>query len=373
MMRHIRFWYPLLVLVIPLAIIVLLSELFASPGLQRNVTEALILLVFVVGLYIFVGNSGIMSFGHMAFSAIAAYAAAWQTCCSMLKPITMSGLPSFLRDNTFPLVPAAMTSVALAGIVAFLSGLILMRLSGLGASISTLALLFILNVVYSNWESVTMGTSTIVGLPIYVTSWVALFCATLAILIAYLFQVSSWGLKLRATREDEVAAAASGISIYWPRLIAFALSGLVAGLGGVLLAHFMGTVSITSFFLNLTFLVLAMLVVGGMRSLAGAVVGVVVISLVINVFRYAEAGFSIGTIDLALPAGTQELVLAAMMLLILVFRKDGLMGAHELSWPFARNEDAYRSDIAADAGLPSQQAAAKSEAALMPSTPGKNG
>lgn len=348
MIRHFRFCVPLLALVVPLAVIVLLSVQFASPGIQRNVTEALILLVLAVGLYIFVGNSGIMSFGHMAFSAIAAYATAWQTCCSMLKPITMSGLPSFLRDNTFPLFPAAMTSITLAGIVAFLSGLILMRLSGLGASISTLALLFILNVIYSNWESVTMGTSTIVGLPIYVTPWVAFVCATLAIVVAYLFQISSWGLKLRATREDEVAAAASGISIYWPRLIAFTLSGLVAGLGGVLLAHFMGTVSITSFFLNLTFLVLAMLVVGGMRSLAGAVVGVVVISLVINVFRYAEAGFSIGTIELALPAGTQELVLAAMMLLILVFRKDGLMGAHELSWPSGKSDSTYRNNSESD-------------------------
>src|SRR5690606_22086654 len=62
MMRHIRFWYPLLVLIVPLAIVVLVSEQFASPGMQRNVTEALILLVFAVGLYIFVGNSGIMSF-----------------------------------------------------------------------------------------------------------------------------------------------------------------------------------------------------------------------------------------------------------------------------------------------------------------------
>jgi branched-chain amino acid transport system permease protein len=342
MKRTLQDYGPLLVLVIPLIVAVALLDLFGSSSLNRNATEAMIRLVFAVGLYIFVGNSGLMSFGHMAFAAIAAYAAAWQTCCAMLKPITMSGLPDILRENTFPLLPAAMTSVALAGIVALLSGLILMRLSGLGASISTLALLFILNVVYSNWESVTMGTSTIVGLPIYVTPWVTLGCAVLVMMVAYLFQRSSWGLMLRATREDEVAAASVGISLYWMRLAAFTLSGMVAGLGGVLMAHFMGTVSITTFFLNLTFLVLAMLVVGGMRSLAGAVVGVAAISLIINVFRTAEAGINLGPIQFALPAGTQELILAALMLLILIFRKDGIMAGREIEWPRRRSTGAVQ-------------------------------
>ena len=341
MMRLVRNLFPVVGLIVPLAIVVFLISHFTSPSMQRVATEALIRLVFAVGLYIFVGNSGIVSFGHMTFAAIAAYATAWQTCCQMLKPITMSGLPAFLRDNSFPLLPAAFTSIGLAGSVAFVSGLILMRLSGLGASISTLALMFILNVVYSNWDSVTMGTSTIVGLPVYVTIWVALGCATCAIAIAYLFQTSRWGLMLRATREDEVAAAASGISLYWTRLFAFTLSGFVAGLSGVLFAHFTGTVSIGTFFLNQTFLIVAMLVIGGMHSLAGAVLGVTVISVVIEVFRRAEAGFEIGQLQLALPPGSQELILAGIMLLILMFRKGGIMGGRELSlrWP-ARRSDA---------------------------------
>ena len=338
-MRLVRLMFPVIGLVVPLLIAVLLIAQFTPPSVHRVATEALIRLVFAVGLYIFVGNSGIVSFGHMAFCAIAAYATAWQTCCQMLKPITMSGLPAFLRDNTFPLLPAALTSIGLAGGVAFLSGLVLMRLTGLGASISTLALLFILNVVYSNWDSVTMGTSTIVGLPVYVTIWVALGCALVAVVIAYLYQTSRWGLMLRATREDEIAAAASGISLYWTRLFAFTLSGVVAGLGGVLFAHFTGTVSIGTFFLNQTFLIVAMLVIGGMQSLAGTVLGVAVISVVIDVFRRAEAGFQLGAMDVAFPPGSQELILAVIMLLILIFRKGGIMGGRELSlpWPMANH------------------------------------
>jgi branched-chain amino acid transport system permease protein len=275
----------------------------------------------------------------MTFCAIAAYASAWQTCCAMLKPITMSGLPAFLRDNTIPLLPSAITSVALAGLVAFLSGLVLMRLSALSAGIATLALMFILNVVYSNWSTVTMGSSTIVGLPVYVTIWIAFGCAALAIVVAYLYQTSRWGLLLRSTREDEVAAQASGVSLYWSRLIAFTLSGFVAALAGVLFAHFMGTVSISNFFLNHTFLIVAMLVVGGMQSLAGAVVGVVLISAIIEVFRRAEVGYSIGSLDFSIPPGSQELILAGIMLLILIYRKGGIMAGHEFRWPLMAKND----------------------------------
>lgn len=335
-MRLLERSWPVLGLLLPLIVLVLVADLYGSISVQRTVVETLIKVVMVVGLYIFIGNSGIVSFGHSAFMAIAAYAMAWQTCCAALKPITMHGLPPFLRDQTLPLLPAAAAAVVLAALVAFLVGLVLMRLSGLAASISTLAVLFILNVLYSNWDSVTMGASSIVGLPVFVTPWVALAAAGGVMVLAYLFQVSRWGLALRATREDDVAAQAVGLSLYTARLIAFTLSGAVLGLAGVLYAHFLGTISVDTFFLNMTFISLAMLVVGGMHSLAGAVVGVVVISGVVDGFRRLEAGVTMGDMTLALPAGTQELILALVMLLVLAFRREGLMGDRELRWPWRR-------------------------------------
>ncbi|MBO6814372.1 MAG: branched-chain amino acid ABC transporter permease [Rhizobiaceae bacterium] len=316
-----------------LVVFVAVVELFASVLVQRVVTEALIRIVIVVGIYVFTGNSGIISFGSVTFMAVAAYATGWQTCCAMLKPITMSGLPSILRDHTYPVYVSAATSVGLAALLAFITGLILMRLSGLAASISTLAILFILNVTYSNWETVTMGTASMVGLPTYITPWLALAAALLAVLCAWIFQNSARGLLLRASRADEVAAAACGVSLYWSRLIAFTLSGAIMGLAGVLSAHFLGTVSINSYFLNLTFLALAMLVVGGMKSLSGAVVGVIVVSTIIDVFRRIEVGIPVGDVTFSLPPGTQELVLAGVMIIILMFRKDGLMGGQEFRLP----------------------------------------
>ncbi|MCC5989555.1 MAG: branched-chain amino acid ABC transporter permease [Pararhodobacter sp.] len=328
--------WPVLVLVLPLLVAVVLADLYGSVLLKRTVTDALIKIVIVVGLYIFIGNTGIVSFGHIGFAGIAAYFATWMTCCAMMKPITMTGLPDFLRLETYSLWSTALVSVAAAGLAALLIGLVLMRLSGLAASISTLAALFIFHAVYANWDNVTMGRASIVGIPTYVTLWVGLGGAFLAIIAAYLYQISSYGLAARAARDDEVAAQAAGISLYWNRLIAFVISGMVVGLGGVLQVHFMGTISVNAFYLNLTFLTLAMLVVGGMRSLAGAVVGVVVLSTIADVFRRLEAGVDLGATRLSTPTGTQEMFLAALMLLILIFRKDGLMGRRELRLPRLR-------------------------------------
>lgn len=339
-----RAW-PVLGLLLAIAAVVLITSLFGSISLQRTLIEGLIKIVTVVGLYIFIGNSGVISFGHTAFMAIAAYATAWQTCCPGLKPITMHGLPDVLLQNTVPLFPAALIATLLAALVALFVGLIIMRLSGLAASISTLAVLFILNVAYSNWDSVTMGVSSVVGLPTYVTPWIAYAVVAGVMIIAYVFQTSRFGLILRATREDEVAAKSIGISVFGSRLIAFVLSGFVMGVAGVLHAHFLGTISIDTFFLNLTFITLAMLVIGGMRSLAGAVVGVVVVTTVVDVFRRIEAGIDLWSVELSLPAGTQEVVLAVVMLVVLVFRPRGLTGGRELVWPFASSAEPAQTKV----------------------------
>jgi branched-chain amino acid transport system permease protein len=341
-----QFLWPFLSLVLLLGVVVAIAAAVGSIEISRTVTEALIMLVVVVGLYIFIGNSGVLAFGHVSFMAVGAYAAAWQTCCAMLKAFTMSSLPDILLHNTIPNFPAALLSALFAAVVALVFGAIIMRLSGVAASIATLAMLFIVYVTYSNWENLTRGKGSLVGLPTYVTPWIAYGCAVGALLVAFLYQESRFGLALRASREDVVAARAYGVNVYLQRLIAFVLSGFVVGLGGVLHGHFLGTIAVDSYFLGMTLMTLAMLVVGGMRSMAGAVVGVLTLTIVIEVFRQLEYGIEIGGTVLALPAGVQELALALAILLILIFRPRGIMAGHEISWPFGRRSGAAGSERA---------------------------
>ena len=170
------------------------SDARSNSSLDRTVVEMLIRIVFVVGLYIFVGNSGVVSFGHAAFIMIGAYATAWQDCCSMVKPVFMPALPQFILDNTVPPPIATVTSGLFAALFGLVVGTAIMRLSGIAASIATFAMLAVVNVVYSNWDSLTSGTSTISGIPEFTDHWIGLVAAVAAIVVAYIYKISRFGL-----------------------------------------------------------------------------------------------------------------------------------------------------------------------------------
>jgi branched-chain amino acid transport system permease protein len=304
--------------------------------LDRFLVETLIYVVAVVGMQIFIGNSGIISFGHPVFMLVAAYATAWQTCCPGLKPLFMSGLPDFLMEAKVPPFPAALVAGLLATVFALLSGSVLMRLSGVAASIALFAQLAVMKSIYENWDTWTGGATAIIGLPLYVTTSVATAWAVATIVAAVLFRESRFGLMLRASQDDMVAARASGVAIYRLRVMSLTISAFFVGISGVLLGHYLGTLSVRAFWLDMTFLTLAMLIIGGQRSVAGAVVGVLTVRVLVEVLRQLEQGFTVGNTVLGLPDGTQEVALAVGMVLFLVYRPSGLMEGRELSWPFNR-------------------------------------
>jgi branched-chain amino acid transport system permease protein len=323
---------PLAILIVILLIVATVAA-FAPTIVQRRITEGLINLIAVVGLYVFVGNSGVLSFGNVAFMAIGAYVSALLTMPTTAKSVFLPDLPSFLAQTQWPGIAGALAGAAAAALVAAVAGFPLMRLSGISASIATFAILVVSYVVLGNWTSVTGGQNSLMGLPIYVGLWTAVAWAIVAVTIAFIHQESRSGLLLRASREDEVAAAACGMNIVLHRLFAFVISGFISGISGVLLAHFLGTVRVETFYLDLTFLILAMLVIGGMRSLTGAVAGAILVTLLTELLRQAEIGVTIGAAKIAAPAGLGDAIFALLMLLIILFRPNGLAGGREIVWP----------------------------------------
>jgi branched-chain amino acid transport system permease protein len=325
-------WTPLILIVILTAIVAVVAAL-GDVILARTVTDGLIKMVMVIGLYIFIGNSGVLAFGHIAFTMIGAYATTWLTLPVLKKSFTLH-LPPILAEHQWPHIPAAIAAGALAAVVAFIVGFPIMRLGGIAASIATLAVLGMFYTFYSNWAGWTMGAATLPGIPTYVDVWVALAWVIVAIVVAFAYQQSRLGLALRASREDEFAARAVGINIWAQRLIAFVVSAFFMAIGGVLQAHFLGSIAVKNFWLGLTFIVLAMLIVGGQRSMTGAVTGAAVISIIVEILRQFEMGVDVAGIPFRLPLGSQELGVAFLMLLILIFRPSGITGGREIPWPF---------------------------------------
>jgi branched-chain amino acid transport system permease protein len=306
-----------------------------SASTQTYFVDTLVKVTIVVALYLFIGNSGVLSFGHVSFVAIGAWTAGVLSVPAQEKPAIMPNLAHFLRTTTVGNVPS-LALAALAGLVlALLVGLPLMRLSGLAAGIATFGVLEIADNMLRYYEKIGPGLNAFSSVPETTGVWQAAIGALLAIGLAFAYQRSRFGRMLRATREDPAAASAAGISVYRQRLLAFALSGGVAGFAGGLYVHLL-PLNIDSLYLDLTFITLAMLVVGGSGSLLGAVVGALAVSGLDSFLAAAENGVDVLGLHLDLPAGTSLIVVGVVMAAVLVLRPSGLTGGRELRLPGRR-------------------------------------
>ena len=183
-----------------------------------------------------------------------------------------------------------------------------MRLSGLAAGIATFAVLEITHNLLREWTKIGPGATTLSLVPETTGALQATLGALLVVALAFAYQRSPLGRKARATREDPAAAQAVGISVHRQRLWAFTLSGALCGFAGGLLVHMLGSITTEQVYLELTFLTLAMLVVGGVTSLWGAVIGALAVSGLDSVLGNAEDGISVGfTLDL--PEGSRLVIL----------------------------------------------------------------
>jgi branched-chain amino acid transport system permease protein len=299
-----------------------------SASTQTYFIDALVKVAIVVALFIFIGNSGVLSFGHISFVAVGAWTAGVLSVPTAEKPAIMPSLAHFLRDRT----TGNLSSLALAALVgcvcALLVALPLMRLSGLAAGIATFGVLEITHNLLRYEERVGPGLNTFSSVPETTGMRQAALGALLAIAVAFAYGRSRFGRLLRATREDAAAARAVGVSVYRQRLIAFALSGALAGLAGGLYVHLL-PLNTEAVYLDLTFITLAMLVVGGATSLWGAVVGALAVSALDSFLAVAENGVSLLGWNLDLPAGTRVIVVGALMALVLILRPTGLTGGGE--------------------------------------------
>ena len=147
---------------------------------------------------------------------------------------------------------------------------------------------------------------------------------------AFAYQRSPVGRLLRATKADPQAAQSVGIDVHRQRLYAFVISGALAGFAGGLLVHELGSITTQQVYLDLTFLTLAMLVVGGVASLWGAVVGALLVSGLDSFLNDAEDGVHVG-FQLTLPDGTRLVAIGALMAIVLILRPAGITGGREVT------------------------------------------
>ena len=298
-------------------------------GASRDslIAEMLSNFILVLGMQVFIGNTGVLSFGHMAFAQIAAYATAVVAIPLATKAKALPDIPFGLESVHYGPLGATLFAVLVTVIIGGIFGIAVSRASGLAPTMITLAALFVVEQLVKNWKELTRGAGGLSGIPRLEGNGWLWASAFVALVIAHFFQETRIGRFAIATREDELAAPALGIRLFSSRWAAWTVSmGLIA-LGGSLRAQSLGSVNPKQFTLDAGILILVMLVVGGMRSVSGAVLGTVLITAGNELFR------QLGDPQRLDIERFPDLFLGGTMLLVMLLRPGGLLGDRDLaSW-----------------------------------------
>ncbi len=287
-------------------------------------------LIIVLGLQVFIGNSGVYSFGQLGFATVGAYMAAFLTLPAAFVLLQTPDLPHFLAVAQLEPLPSTLLAGLVAALIALVTGPVLMRTSTLAIPISTFAFLIVVYNVAANWEGLTGGSGGLFSIPTTTSIDSAGLWAAAASIAALIYKWSASGYRLLATREDEVAARSIGVNVMRERLLAFTLSAVMCGIGGALAAHQSGVLAPATFYFGASVTTLTMLVVGGARSVLGAVVGTLAVTVVNEVLRGFEAGGSVlDLVRVGEAPGLAAIGVGLILLLAMIALPDGLSGGRE--------------------------------------------
>ena len=326
---------------------------------ERLFTSLLINATVVVGMQIFIGNTGILSFGHVGFGAVAGYAFVLFAVDGERKARLVPDAPFGLVDVTVHPAAAIGVAVALSVVVAAVVGLGLVRSASaasgaIAPTVITLSLLFATFELAVNWTDLTGGNRA--GLSFRPGTAMAgrayaYGAFALALAVAGLYRRSRTARLVRAVREDGVAARSLGIHPAPHQMVALLLSVAVVAVGASLRVWLTGTISPERFFIDYTLLTITMLVVGGRNSITGAAVGTVLITVLTEAARVVSGpDVDPGPFDAILRPGLSDLVLGASMLGFMILRPRGLLDDWELADWLGRRLGRWRGASGAAAG-----------------------
>ena len=299
---------------------------------QGLIVNLAIFMILVLALNLSSGFTGVFSLGHIGFMALGAYMSAILTLPLREKGDYLPNLPPWLAgvhlDFTLGPLPvgfliATIIAAAIVSVIAFLVGRVLMRLSGHFVAVATLGFLVIVRVVLFNADAFTRGSRTFSNVAPYTNLWWAWVWALVAIYVVWRLKRSPYGREMFAQRDDRIAAQAVGVRVMEPRLLAFVVGAFFSAVAGALYAHFITSFSPTVFYFDLTFRVITMLVIGGMGSVSGSVLGTVAIIALAEGLRRIE--------DTTLLYGLSQIILAVIFIFIITFRREGLLGQREVA------------------------------------------
>lgn len=329
----------LLCSIVFVAVILILIN-FANDNLDAYVVRTLNLCAIytIIGLSMNLVNgfTGLFSLGQAGFMAIGAYTVAIFTLPLDIRSSVfyMQPMSPAIAGIHMDFVPALLLGGIISAAVAFLIGAPVLRLRGDYLAIATLGFSEIIRIILTNWQDVTNGALGINKIPDNANNmWWTFGTAIIVLILTALLINSSYGRAFKAIREDDIAAEAMGINLFKHKVLSFVISGFFAGIGGGLYASLLGTVDPKQFYFTLTYNFLLIIVLGGMGSITGTVIGSFIVTGGLELLRAFDEPLTIGGYEITLfRPGFSMVVFSVLLMIVVLFYRKGLMGRTELTW-----------------------------------------
>jgi branched-chain amino acid transport system permease protein len=280
------------------------------------------------------GFTGQFSLGHAGFMAVGAYTVALLTMSPAIKQMNFFMVPLMAPFDTIQVSfwAAIIWGGLLSAVFGVLIGAPVLRLRGDYLAIATLGFAEIIRVVIVNVKGLTNGALGLKGIPGFTNLWWTAAYAVLTTLFMVRLVSSSYGRALKAIREDEIAAQAMGINVFYHKMMAFVVAAFLAGVGGGLQASLIGSIDPATYKLPLTFQILLMVVLGGMGSITGTVIAATIVTALMEILRFVESPLTLGAFHLPGIPGMRMVVFSLLLIIVTLFYSRGIMGDKEFSW-----------------------------------------
>jgi branched-chain amino acid transport system permease protein len=289
-------------------------------------------IIATISLNFAAGFGGMFSLGHPAFMAIGGYTAAILTYPVAMKSFRIPGYPDWLLQLQLPFLPALLIGGAAASLAAILVGWPVLRLRGHYLALATLGLTVIVQVAIINLVDYTRGALGLSGIPGLTNLWWIAGFLVLTVYVVYRLVHSRFGRALRAVRDDYVAAQMSGVNVARTRLIGFTIAAFFAGIAGGLLGHLLRILTPGQFSFPAVFIGVAMMILGGVGSITGSIVGATIMTVLPQFIIPLERGGPFLGFELPALNGLTQIVTALILIGVMLVKPEGLFGAKEFSW-----------------------------------------
>jgi branched-chain amino acid transport system permease protein len=287
-----------------------------------------------LSLNLIYGMGGMFSLGHAGFMAIGAYTSALLTITAQQKEtmwILQKISPILLHLST-PFWISLILAGAVAALFGYLIALPVLRLGGDYLGIATLGFAEIIRILITNFTPITNGSLGIKGIPSHVNLWINYTCLVLFLYCMIHLMKSNFGNVLRAVRDDEIAARTMGVDTFKYRVLAFSLGCFGGGLGGALMGNLISTINPKMFMITQTYSLLMVVVIGGLGSMTGSILGSILVTSMLEILRFVENPITIGSLQIPGIPGMRMVVFSLLLILMIIFRREGIMGMREFSW-----------------------------------------